>query len=176
MTNGQVEGRSCVCHDPKSQMHFFKFQVLLPYGIDEIINWNSDIFIIPLYTIYLSPHWLVLPQITTSVMHIFLTSPAFKNYNFIECPNRETLCHLTLEFKTFTRFSLQCFSRNCKGILACSTRKSWFWTVTFCTSISLYCRSSLVLMLVSLVCYCSSFIAFHIHGHMTRFFFLKAEL
>lgn len=157
-------------------MHFLKVQVLLPYGVDAIINWNSDIFIIPPYTIYLPRHWLVLPQITTSVMQIFLTSPAFKNYNFIEYPNRKTSCHLTLEFQTFTRFSLQCFSRNCKVILTCATRKSWFWTVTFCTHISLYCRSSLVLILVFLVCYCSSSIAFHIHEHMSKFLFLKSEL
>lgn len=76
-------------------MHFLKVQILLPYGIDEILNQSCDIFIIPSFTTYFPPHWLALPQVITDAMHIFLISPVFKNHILIKCPNGNVSPHAT---------------------------------------------------------------------------------
>lgn len=57
---------------------------------------------------------------------------------------------MPLDFRTsdFTRFSLQWFYRDPIGILACSTKKSWLWVVTFWVSTSLNCTSPLGLILI----------------------------
>lgn len=92
---GWGNGRSYWYSDPKSQVHFLKVQVLLPYRIDEILNWSCDIFIMFPYTVYLPPCWLSSLQVTTNVVHIFLISPAFKNYNSMECMNSSISHHTT---------------------------------------------------------------------------------
>lgn len=87
--------RSYLWSDPQSQMHCLKVQVLIPYDIDEILNWSCHIFITLSYTTYLPPHWLALPQETTNAMYVFITSPVIENRRFLECPNSSGSPHAT---------------------------------------------------------------------------------